>query len=148
MKTIKIIPIITILASTLLLANTCKYDDGHNCITLRNRLHKAIVCQYFIGDTRTSFYCSYDNMAILDGVWADSARCLESYGSPSASEWEYYLDKGQILNILIGSRDMYEQYYQEPCDTFKKYVPVLHQYLLTLEDLNRMNWTVVYPPEE
>lgn len=34
-----------------------------------------------------------------------------------------------------------------PCDTIQKYVPVLYRYQLKLEDLEQMNWTVVYPPE-
>jgi len=44
--------------------------------------------------------------------------------------------------------EIYKKYWNEPCDTIRKYVPILHRYQLTLEDLQRMNWTVVYPPPE
>ena len=35
----------------------------------------------------------------------------------------------------------------EPCDTIRKYVPFLHRYLVSLEDMEQANWTIVYPPE-
>jgi len=44
--------------------------------------------------------------------------------------------------------ETFDKYIDEPCDTIRKYVPVLHTYQLTLEDLQQMNWMVVYPPGE
>ena len=35
-----------------------------------------------------------------------------------------------------------------PCDTIRKYVPVLQRYRLNLEDLENLNWIVPYPPTE
>jgi hypothetical protein len=143
MKANKIILITTVLASTLLLANTC-FEDGHGCITIVNRSHEKIIYQDWLESTETSFRCYDDRLPVIYGIQADSSRCSESF----LNTWESSLDKGQILNVMIGSGDACDKYYKEPCDTFQKYVPVLHQYLLTLEDLNRMNWTIVYPPEE
>ena len=55
---------------------------------------------------------------------------------------------GNYLQLIIMDYDIYLQYYKEPCDTFRKYVPILHRYKATLEYLQRMNWKIIYPPEE
>ena len=41
----------------------------------------------------------------------------------------------------------YSRYMFEPCDTIRKYVPILHRYRVSLEDMEQANWTIVYPPE-
>jgi len=61
------------------------------------------------------------------------------------SSWNSYL---KSLTVFILDGELYEEYWQQPCDTIRKYVPILHTYRLTSEDLQRMNWTVVYSPEE
>lgn len=61
--------------------------------------------------------------------------------------WYDYFDDYKYIQFLIADCDTFWKYYSEPCDTIRKYVPVLHVYRLTLEDLERMNWTVVYPPK-
>jgi hypothetical protein len=55
--------------------------------------------------------------------------------------------KGYISFLAIDNIETV-RYWDEPCDTIRKYVPVLHRYRYTIEELERMNWTVVYPPEE
>jgi hypothetical protein len=143
----KITKMTIILLGIIFIATTCrKYDNVHSYITIINKSHEKIVFQEFIEDTKTlsSFLCFDDGFIVLS-IQADSLRYYESPINPEG--WEYYLGKGQILNVMIGNWEIYDKYYKEPCDTFNKYVPVLHQYLLTLEDLNRMNWTIVYPPE-
>jgi hypothetical protein len=147
MKTIKITTLATLLIIVFVAAMCRKYDNAHEYITIINKSHEKIVYQEWVENitTLSSLRC-YEHGFISIAIQADSFRYCESPIRPSG--WEYYLDKGQILNIMIGSGKAYDQYRAEPCDTFQKYVPVLHQYLLTLEDLNRMNWTVVYPPEE
>jgi hypothetical protein len=146
MKIIKIITIAVLLVIIFTASMCRKYDNAHEYITIINKTHENIVYQYWLESTETSFRCYDDRSLAVYGIKADSFRYCESPIRPSG--WEYYLDKGQILNIMIGSWYMYDQYHKESCDTFHKYVPVLHQYLLTLEDLEQMNWTVVYPPEE
>jgi hypothetical protein len=144
MKANKIILITTVLASTLLLANTC-YKDGHDCITIVNKSDKTLKFQLFNDYMDTVFYCSQHGITILGAVKADS---LFSLMAPDRDMWEYYFDnENRILSIDVGESTYdYDQYI--PCDTISKYIPIAHHYRLTLEDLNRMNWTIVYPPEE
>jgi len=61
--------------------------------------------------------------------------------------WEDVL-KNKTITFFIVDNDLWYQYWKHPCDTIRKYVPVLYRYHLKLEDLQRMNWKVVYPPEE
>ena len=70
----------------------------------------------------------------------------DCYRNPAG--WYDYFETYKYIQYLIMDRDTFWKYHSEPCDTIRKYVPVLHVYRLTLEDLERMNWTVVYPPEE
>jgi hypothetical protein len=147
MKTTKIISIITILVSTLLLANTCKYDDYHSYITIINKSDKNIVFQLFQDDLDTLFYCSPRSagITILTTIKADSLFSLIAPNNRNV--WEYYFHyENMILSISVGE-SIYEYDQYIPCDTIRKYIPILYNYQLTLEDLNRMNWTIVYPPE-
>jgi hypothetical protein len=90
-------------------------------------------------------------------VEIDSSFSFSEYSAHQILPWDYILKKVYYeLTILIVDFELYQKYsdeiyynsYKEPCDTFRKYVPILHCYRLTLQDLERMNWTVVYPPEE
>ncbi|MDR1983596.1 MAG: hypothetical protein LBQ28_02060 [Prevotellaceae bacterium] len=147
MKTIKLTTTVTLLAIVLLAATCKKYDFVHRHITIINKSHEDIAYQGFAENMQTFFHCQEPGVPIPSVVWADSVGYFESPIRPHPG-WEYFLDEGQTLNILIGNLDLFNQYNSEPCDTFHKYVPVIHSYHLTLGDLQRMNWTVVYPPEE
>ena len=88
----------------------------------------------------------YDcDFAIFTGMNANSVEDYLSYGN--GCRWELVLGTG-YLQIIILDRDSYRQYWKEPCDTFCKYVPILHRYTLTVEDLEKLNWTITYPPED
>ena len=51
------------------------------------------------------------------------------------------------IQFLIMDEQTYSRYMFEPCDTIRKYVPILHRYRVSLEDMEQANWTIVYPPE-
>ena len=61
----------------------------------------------------------------------DGSQTLDSFRIYST--W-YWTQRSSMSIVLL-------------CDTIQKYVPVLYRYQLKLEDLEQMNWTVVYPPE-
>jgi hypothetical protein len=148
MKTIKITTLATLLIIVFVAAMCRKYDNAHEYITIINKSDKNIVFQLFHDNRDTLFYCSprSQGITILTTIKADS---LFSLGAPNnRGIWEYFFhNESMILSISIGESNYdYDQYI--PCDTIRKYIPILHNYRLTLEDLNRMNWTVVYPPEE
>ena len=78
---------------------------------------------------------------------------LELKGSSSLIEsvddtgWKADFNVVPCMQFLIMDREIYRKYMFEPCDTIRKYVPILHRYLVSLEDMEQANWTIVYPPE-
>jgi hypothetical protein len=52
------------------------------------------------------------------------------------------------IQFLVMDGEKFNQYYKEPCNIVREKVPILHCYRLSLEDLQRMNWIVEYPPNE
>jgi len=79
------------------------------------------------------------------GIDADS---LYLFDSLSDFGWEVDFKGMDFIQFVVMDEEMFSKYLATSCDTIRKYVPVLHCYRLALEDLQRMNWTVVYPPEE
>lgn len=135
-----------ITVSIILLSGCPSSEDGHLYIKIVNKSDIDIIYQNRINEKDDYFYCSTGGVTIFPYVLKDSIGILEA---PMRSNgWEDYLDKGQLINIYIASAEVYNPYIAAPCDTIRKYVPILHRYQLKLEDLQRMNWTVVYPPEE
>jgi len=128
-------------------------DDCHDEITIINKTNKDIAFQYSSGsEKRWSFsYYPKDQISTMYFVKADSSSRMYYGGRHTYGGWEGYFKNNDYLNLLFTDEEIFYKYYfelQQPCDTIHKYVPILHQYLLTLEDLQRMNWTVVYPPED
>jgi len=128
-----------------LLSFSCNKENWQNNLFIENKSNKKIAFQALKNSYDTIFYCANSNIAttILLTVESNSKFVLDN--GCRYSGWDTNLD---LLTVFILDGELYEQYYKEPCDTIRKYVPVLHRYQLTLEDLQRMNWTVVYPPEE
>ena len=121
-------------------------EKGHYYITIVNRSDKDIVYQCLINWTDPFFYCSNTGITVPITIRADSLNMFKA--DTWSSGWETSLNDGQTMNILVADAEKYSQYWRDPCDTIHKYVPILYRYQLKLEDLERMNWTVVYPPEE
>jgi hypothetical protein len=143
MKSIKLL-LLLFIASVLFACP--QIENVHESILIVNKSHKNIVYQERINPKDTFFYCSNSGITIRPHILADSSAINKSPIRPSG--WEYYLNKGQVMHLLIADKEIYDKYWLEPCDTIHKYVPILHRYQLTLEDLQRMNWTVIYPPTE
>ena len=71
------------------------------------------------------------------------------YSGTTNSDWRRELYGGRILQILvIEDGDKFLKYWPSHEDTLRKYVPVVQRYHLTIKDLERLNWTVTYPPTE
>jgi hypothetical protein len=64
--------------------------------------------------------------------------------------WEENFRTIPYIQFLIFDAKVYEELkqYDIPCEETTYTISVLYRYQLTLEELQRMNWTVVYPPEE
>jgi len=149
MKKLKII-IISIAACILLYACPCK-EAGHNFINFVNSSDRDVSCQTLwwgnISESDTLFQCR----AGVDKIVAGSSHIFNSLNN---SGWEDDFTVIPYLQFLIMDDSTFKYYSEklnhqliENCDTIRKYVPILYCYRLTLEDLQRMNWTVVYPPE-
>ena len=71
------------------------------------------------------------------------------FKSSSEKGWETDFQFIPFYQLLVFDNEAFERYAlpNYDCDSIRKYVPVLHCYRLTLEDLERMNWTIIYPPE-
>jgi hypothetical protein len=138
---------ILLIAASILLCACPKDENGHRDIAFVNNSEREIACQEIFGDgestnSDTLFHC---RMSAI-GIHANSSYIFEC--DEYASGWEVEFKNIPYLQLLVMDAETYDKYIAEPCDTIRKYVPVLHIYRLTLSDLQRMNWTVIYPPEE
>ena len=131
------------LALTVILNACVCLKDGHRHIMLMNRSRTDIGCQQFwsghITEADTIFQCNLVTDCIVS---PDSLNKFESLNEA----WEIDFRAIPYIQFLILDGELFKKYFSAPCDTIRKYVPVLHVYRLTQSDLERMNWTVVYPP--
>ena len=145
MKQFKIV-ILLITASMLLCACPDK-EKGHRYIIFVNKSDKDICSHpewFRYSNNEDSLYrCNSIPLLINSNTSHDFECAIRSLS------WEKEFSSGtHYLRFLIVDAETYDRYIAESCDTIRKYVPILYCYRLTLEDLQRMNWTVVYPPEE
>jgi hypothetical protein len=129
--------------SICLMLTACPNKKGQEFIYIKNESDKKIAFQVSPNKQDTMFYCSNVGRMILPTVESNSTFFLET--GDARATWDVFL---KSLTVFILDGELYDEYWQQPCDTIRKYVPVLHCYQLTLEDLQQMNWTVVYPPEK
>ena len=138
--------IILIVACIVLYA--CSSSKGTGFITLVNKSESRIIFQpHFLTANPTDEDALYQCKNLDFGVRPDTLRRL---GAGRHSTWEGEMKGCSHLQFLIMDWDIYDkhdEWIEGRCDTIRKYVPILHRYQLTLEDLQRMNWAVVYPPE-
>ena len=134
------------LALTVVLSACCeRIEGGHRYITLVNKSKAPIGCQRFwsghITEADSIFQCNIVTDCIIS---PDST--FKSEASNRSNKWEAAFKVIPYIQFLILDGELFKKYFSAPCDTIRKYVPVLHVYRLTQSDLERMNWTVVYPP--
>ena len=122
-----------------------RIEEGHRYTIFVNKSESEIVCQALswgnITNADTLFQCRTGAV----GIPANSSH---NFSSLDNSGWEADFKLIPYLQFSVMDAETYDKYITEPCDTIRKYVPILHTYRLSLSDLQRMNWTVVYPPEE
>ncbi|MDD4921019.1 MAG: hypothetical protein PHS30_00925 [Bacteroidales bacterium] len=140
--------IILLIATSMLLCACPDKEDGHGYINISNKSEKDIAFISSFNQNDDFFHCSDTGTTILITIPSDSFYLYKAPKDWKDLYWEKLLNKGQTMNIFVADGELYEEYLQQPCDTIRKYVPILHIYRLTLADLQRMNWTIVYPPEE
>ena len=113
-------------------------------ITLVNKSDQNIVYQEYrdFGHTFSDalFQCSVGAVEI-------QKRTSVVIESLDYAGWKADFNYTPCIQFLIMDGQTYSRYMFEPCDTIRKYVPILHRYRVSLEDMEQANWTIVYPPE-
>lgn len=119
-------------------------EQSEKYIKLVNKSERDIVYQEYrdrnltIADTL--FLCSVGAVGVSKG----SSSLIESL---DYAGWKADFNYTPCIQFLIMDEQTYSRYMFEPCDTIRKYVPILHRYRVSLEDMEQANWTIVYPPE-
>ena len=113
-------------------------------ITLVNKSDQNIVYQEYRDFCHTFsdalFQCSVGAVEI-------QKRTSVVIESLDYAGWKADFNYTPCIQFLIMDEQTYSRYMFEPCDTIRKYVPILHRYRVSLEDMEQANWTIVYPPE-
>ena len=113
-------------------------------ITLVNKSDQNIVYQEYrdFGHTFSDalFQCSVGAVEI-------QKRTSVVIESLDYAGWKADFNYTPCIQFLIMDEQTYSRYMFEPCDAIRKYVPILHRYRVSLEDMEQANWTIVYPPE-
>ena len=146
MKKIKNLILLSFLA--IICAGCPDYcENGHQYISFVNKSDKEIGYQPNGG--RISNINQDTIMILCPGIFNRLIPKDSIFELPCVNDcWEIDLANEDYIQFLVLDGEKFTKYYRAPCDSVRKYVPILDCYRLTLEDLQRMNWTVVYPPEE
>ncbi len=128
----------------LLLFGSCfREEEGHLSFALVNKSNQSIACQM------REFYNSMEDDTLFKGNLVDEINIrsdsLVRYVSHDVP-WEIEISNLAYVQLMILDNDSLMKYMLSPIDTIHKKVPVLHIYQLKQEDLEKMNWTVIYPP--
>ncbi|MDR0789437.1 MAG: hypothetical protein LBO06_01435 [Bacteroidales bacterium] len=128
-------------AALCCMSHSCVEErEGHHFITVKNNGNDTIVCverwQGRIEPDDTLYPCHIGGLTILP----NNQREFEA----GDEVWEEDFKIIPFIQFFIINDSIYKNI---PCDTIRKYNMILHHYKLTLEDLQRMNWVVDYPPK-
>ena len=129
--------LIIILISLLCISNTCK-EEGENChfkIAVVNKSSQNIMFGWNIRNTSNKCYVS------VSVIKPD-----ETYEYTENNCWESALSNGKTTDFYLIDPNNYNApsiFYD--CDSLEIKNTVLKHYLLTLPELKRMNFKVIYP---
>lgn len=136
-----------LLIATCLLLCACPDKDGHEYITIVNQSDKAIIWQPKVMNISEKNELQYACQSVIGGKIDSNSLDRFDYNG-RGKPWESVLNSRYYLQIIVMDDETYIKYMGQPCEIIRENVPVLHGYQLTIEDLQKMNWTIVYPPNE
>lgn len=145
MKKFKIL-FLTISFSLLLYGCPSNDDDGHQFITIANNSDSEIRVQMVhsskITLKDTLWVCELPDIPIEP----NSERMFEPGNAIRGYSWEDNFKYIPFIQFLIFDAEVYDSLidYDIPCNKVNYTIPVKHYYQLKLEDLERMNWQLVY----
>lgn len=134
------------IAITMLFYSCNPDDDGHQFIKIVNKSDAKITVQMIhsskITPADTLWVCGIPDIPIE----ANSERMFESANAHRDKSWEDDFKYIPFIQFLIFDATVYDSLidYDIPCSQINYAIPVKHYYQLTLEDLERMNWEIVY----
>lgn len=133
--------------AVLLLFYSCEpEEEGHQFITIVNKSGAKITVQTAhsskITHADTLWSCRLPDIPIE----TNSSRMFESANADRDKNWEDDFKYIPFIQFLIFDAEVYDSMrdYDIPCEDVNYTIPVMHYYQLTLEDLKRMNWQVIY----
>jgi len=124
-----------------LMCEACtSWVDIHENIALVNMSDQVIGCQML---------CNR-NVSFADSVYFANENTR--FANPESilmyhaqnDNWEDDVKSIPYIQFLIMDGDSLQKYLTAPEDTIRKHVPVLNVYRYKQEDLEKMNWTVIY----
>ncbi len=135
---------ILLIAISFIFCGCPENEEIHRNIAFVNNSDVEIVCQALvsgnISEKDTLFHCRTGAVGI-------SSNSQHNFSSLHNS-WEIDFEIIPYIQLLVMDSKIYDNYIAEPCDTIRKYVPILKRYRLTLSDLRQMNWVVEYPSKD
>jgi len=133
--------------AVLLLFYSCEPEEqGHQFITIINKSSAKITVQAVhsskITHADTLWRCRLPDIPIE----TNSSRMFESANADRDKNWEDDFKYIPFIQFLIFDAEVYDSIkdYDIPCEDVNYTIPVMHYYQLKLEDLERMNWEIVY----
>jgi len=124
--------------SLFFLAGTCK-KEGENC-------HHSIFITNNSSDTVICAFKGYYGSSELCNLAGSILNSSDKYKLNRNDCWESILANGQSEEIYIVNPDHFNEpgiYYD--CDSIEIKNTVLKHYVLSLDDLKKINFTVTYP---
>jgi len=135
--------LIFIFALIVNLGSSCdpNKDRGwHNCITIKNNTNNGIYyCKFY---TQDSLFIPDYNPSFNKNAYYASANSSNGLCQRPRDYYELSFNSHKTLYLYVFDATAVEQNW----DSVRTNRLLLHLYKLTLEDLERMNWVVDYPP--
>lgn len=139
----KIFNVIVMVQALLLFVSCFREQEGHLSFALVNKSSQSIACQMFEFRKSMEDDTLFKYWQVTDiNVRPDS---LVRYVS-SEVPWEIEINNCAYVQLMILNNDSLNKCMVSSIDTVHKKVPILHIYQLKQTDLEKMNWTVIYPP--
>ena len=127
----------------VLMSSTCNNENNkHFYVTIQNQSDNDVdMCSLF---TNIESQCTLIPLSVIEKnsvfEWQPFPRYSIEQGL--SGKW----GSGILEFYLVNNRQPQGGFYD--CDSIPIKNDILKHYKLTLADLQQMNWTVVYPPEE
>ena len=143
-KSIEMKRISILLSVFTLIMTACKKesDDCHFFITIRNNSENEIIFAYSGFPSDSSLCTLHDNITIIKSKENHKYR---PYQHPDCIEQRIKLEGSSRFLFIVDPNNYTTD--AVPCEEFEERNTILRTYALTLEDLERLDYTINYPED-